>query len=506
MEVDARGHAFSRRRTHQGGPADNGRGRVLPDSLESELEDAVGKFLREHAISPEVAGGRGYFRYTPDDDAAVKEAYASLNRYQRATTTRWAHQEPGIIFWHHAAPGCAHVYAQMRPENPIRTGPPVWHYHPTVPPAKDAVIVYPPEAGPKLAGRPLNKRRIYSAKSMATHITRRHDGVNREDVHSYIPMAKYVFPPGPTKKLTWTDEQGHLRSRAVKDTSVSLAKRLDVHPMALPLIESADRVFYVIEGAIKADAILSQGEAVFSVPSVTLWDPPELAAFAKRYLRQKTVVIVPDMDWHENALVYTQAMLARSFLLALGVERVCIAAPPKEAGQKGVDDFLLAGGDLDDLAVIGRLPQPRQVYWQAVSFRRGDQALRDARVLERLALHAGADGTFAGSLTKLARTLEMNPRAARRAVASLIDSGVIALSAGSLEIHSGFWRGRYFNTGEDWIDRPMIVIPPELRAVDVEPEPLGRWIKWLSNPVLHRTLKHLRRRIQASLEALEEAS
>jgi hypothetical protein len=52
--------------------------------------------------------------------------------------------------------------------------------------------------------------------------------------------AKYVFPTG----------EG--------------ARRLDVHPDAWPRFRDPRRVFFVIEGCIKSDAVFSTGEAVFS--------------------------------------------------------------------------------------------------------------------------------------------------------------------------------------------------------------------------------------------------
>jgi hypothetical protein len=110
------------------------------------------------------------------------------------------------------------------------------------------------------------------------------------------------------------------RHRRVKDRSRSLAKRIDVHPFAVERFETAERVYFGIEGCIKADAILTAiletGEpaTVFSVPSVTLWDARELKRFAMKYLAGKIVIIVPDSDWHENPGVYTQAMLCRQYL------------------------------------------------------------------------------------------------------------------------------------------------------------------------------------------------
>jgi hypothetical protein len=93
---------------------------------------------------------------------------------------------------------------------------------------------------------------------MARHIEKVHRGINDETVHLDENRAKYVFPPGGG------------------------ARRLDQHPQAFIWLATARRVFFAIEGCIKADAIVPAGEAVFSVPSVTLWRAPELGHYTRR--------------------------------------------------------------------------------------------------------------------------------------------------------------------------------------------------------------------------------
>jgi hypothetical protein len=66
--------------------------------------------------------------------------------------------------------------------------------------------------------------------------------------------AKYVFPKGS-----------------------KYAKRIDMHPLAVGLLRDAKRIYFGLEGCIKADAMLSailrsrEKASVLSVPSVTLW-------------------------------------------------------------------------------------------------------------------------------------------------------------------------------------------------------------------------------------------
>lgn len=211
-----------------------------------------------------------------------------------------------------------------------------------------------------------------------------HLGINvpRSDFHYHEPWAKYVFPTAGRIDRTWThdhrvkwhDHEGysdkwiarhvaaehggseaawhgqrheharawdeatpathiarghgaidvdseHLHTSRVKDKNSNLARRLDVHPAAMEKLRTAEVVFFAIEGCMKADAILAKGAAVFSVPSVSLWDCQELKAFVVAYLNGKEVVIVPDADWAANAQVVSQARLCHAALNRYGVAR-----------------------------------------------------------------------------------------------------------------------------------------------------------------------------------------
>jgi hypothetical protein len=142
----------------------------------------------------------------------------------------------------------------------------------------------------------------------------------------------------------------------VKNREVKLAQRLDVHPLAVDKIRRAEVVLFSIEGSLKGDSILSHGGAVFSVPSVGQWNADELEKFAKRYLRDKEVVIVCDADWFEKPEVASQARLCCGALKRFRVvEQVHIAAAPIDPSTKrpyldkggeeikGVDDHLGSG-------------------------------------------------------------------------------------------------------------------------------------------------------------------
>jgi hypothetical protein len=481
-------------------------------------------FFKEHAITPEVGFGRPYVRWTADDPSPVLEAYHWLNRYQRGYMTYLAVQDNGVVIVRHAPPDLdlSHVYAELRPDHPVKTGPSRWHCHPSTPPRAVPVI---PE-GPS-AGKPLSKRQTYTLDAMIRngHIGRDkgeddHAGTNCEDVHKHQPRAKYLFPPAPTKDFSWAHDHSeayagksgrrdahvarwhsgvdvsgrHVHSSKRKDESANYAKRLDVHPLALEKFEQAERVFFVIEGCIKADAVLSTGEAVFSVPSVTLWDAPELPQFIAKHLQGKEVVIVPDADWFEKPAVKRQAILCRSFLRSHGLEKALVAAPPTEGAKdiKGVDDFLAAGNSLDDLVVLDREVDVDYLEWlkrQAPpkilasglklhrplpGSGRRDGRKRSAEVVEALALHANDDGTFSSSLGTLARVVGIHRRRVPRGLDDLLETGAATVDK-PLATQSGVWHGNYYDRALEWVDRPTITVHPDLRAKEGR-RPLGKCV------------------------------
>ncbi len=340
-----------------------------------------------------------------------------------------------------------------------------------------------------------------------------HRGVNVEEVHEHAAMAKYVFPPTPRCDKTWEhDHEEHYRDperrlahiaghhhrgedstgrhehiSRVKDRSLSLAARIDVHPSAIEKLPGARHVFFVIEGCIKADAVLSAGEAVCSVPSVTLWDCAELSAFTAKYLLGRVVVIVPDSDWEDIGAVVTQARLLQT---RLRQDRVLaqIAAPPQPApgvdGKRkkvGVDDFLLGGGSMDDLDVIDRLPSPHLQQFAEDTARRSDQAKRTFDVLWALSMHASRQGEIRVSLRLLSRIMGIPVMRISRGVQDLEELGAISID-GDLSIS----RGRFIGRGQyihqvDWEDMPTFTIREDLRAIDesrrtlADRQPLKTW-------------------------------
>ncbi|MFZ2055926.1 MAG: hypothetical protein WAV54_00765 [Acidimicrobiales bacterium] len=276
------------------------------------------------------------------------------------------------------------------------------------------------------------------------------------------------------------DTEGlHPHTSRVKDKSLNLARRLDVHPLAMDKIRSAEVVFFVIEGCLKADSILAKDAAVFSVPSVSLWDCQELESFAKAYLKDKEVVIVPDADWIDNREVISQARLCHATLDRYGVARVHIAAPPLNwSGYyyrgKGVDDFLgeEGHGKLGELQTLDfYLPENTKMEIDRLLKRctRSDQRSRNETVIRSIAIYAGPNGELPSSLGMVARAMGFGYERSRKAVKQLMDWGALTCEdGGDLSTRRGYWTGEL-----EWSETPAIIIAEQYRAHQAEPLPLG---------------------------------
>ncbi len=415
-------------------------------------------FWESHAVAPEIRAGR--YRRWEDDPAPVREACAGLTYEQRRFMEFLAEQSPGWIIYRHAPPGlpAAPVCPEIRPDRPVTTQR-KRHFHYHGPIAKGQTLKDLPLFTP--SGRPLPDQNRHSVRAMAAHIRKAkesrpitrdgdiwayvdHGGTNCEHVHGHKNYAKYVFP----RKDGWND----------------LARRLDLHPLAVPLLKTAERVFFAIEGCIKADSILSQGEAVFSVPSVTLWRAKELGDFAKCYLGGKLVFIVPDADWFSNQMVITQALFCRSYFRdKLGVN-AHIAAPPMAAKQKGVDDFLANGGSVGKLEVIDWQVPPDNTFLDWLKqYGRDIDPYADAPILRAIALHANDQGQLKTMLNTLALAVNTSPANVIPTILSLVSCGAIEIEGGALSVDRWVYHGRYRDPNLGWVDPPTLTVSPELR-------------------------------------------
>lgn len=414
----------------------------------------IRRILDDREVDPELAAVRHLEYHDLTDVVDADPNYGSLERGQLRFLERAVKTGPGLVMVRHAPPGIGDepsLFAELRPLDPFRAGTRrhnftdkngnLWGHH----------------RGLKKA-LPLGWQDHVDRAEQADD----HRGTNNSRDHQHVVWAKYLFPPGGRQWRGWSDPDGHDHNPASKlhrrdpqpagphmhfarvaDPAVNRAKRLDVHPWAVPLFTNAQVVYLAMESVLKADAILTDilrrkaPASVADFASVTLWDCHELPAFVRRYLRGKTVVLVPDADWEDprkRGAILAQSLFCRTRLEDIARRgafpiRVVVAAPDAKLG-KGVDDYLHADGRLEDMRIVDRqLPRDFDDWRSTAPTFPGRR--RDARVLRLLSLVAAADGTTRMPLATVARRSvdldgkRMDRKAAREALMSLEKSGVI---------------------------------------------------------------------------------
>jgi hypothetical protein len=395
----------------QGSPASplrqpgHGEGSESGDSLPLLYEGV----FSSRAVSSEFRDARGYVEWTTENRDPVREAYKGklgpgrTGSSRCGTMTKYAGQSDGIVMFKHTPPGLdlEDPLPQLRPYNEVvrRTKP---SFHPSERPKLWPIN---PRTGKKLSPKWF---RTFARAVKQGHIdSDYHRGTNDEDVHFEEEMAKYLLAPGKT------------------------GKRLDANPLFSEAdFENSPRVYFILEGNLKADACGTAGGIVFDVPSVTLWDAPELPDFAKRFLRGKEVIIVCDSDWYSNDQVKRQALLCRQFLRDLGVDEAHIAAPPERPGKthkerkQGLDDYLRGGGTLDGLLVLDLEARPRRELGDWIVQHGGKR--RDERALEGFSLLVGEGGKLnLAPLRTMGRFMHCNRSTVKPILERLIECGAV---------------------------------------------------------------------------------
>jgi hypothetical protein len=481
-------------------------------------------FFHDRGILDHIRRARPYIWWTPENPEPARELFADLNPAQRAHIAKMTSQSPGWAITRHVPPllNLPTIYPELRPLKAVKIGGPKTHWHGDGPEPTDFTVIYPkskkfyeemPDWMSLPGSRKMWDRHIERCKkkdgtykdcSAEDH----HHGVNTEAVHWHQKEAKYVFAPSllmdgarvhdhaethkrdPDKRLPHlTKRHGgvevegqHAHEYRTKDLMApAMARRLDVHPLAVNKILRAEVVFFVIEGCLKADAVLSADGAVFSVPSVSLWDAhhdAELKRFAFQYLEGKQVVIVPDADWSENPQVLNQARMCQITLLRMGIFTY-VAAPPatyvdasgNEHDTKGVDDFIAAEGGLEDLLAIDFSGPPRLEDWvrDHATTRRRDVLWRMEQILWDLSVYAGAEGIVTPTIRTLCRVMGVPRSTLSDHLRRFRDIGAITYT-GSLDTQHNWWTGI---DDDDWKNKPHIELISALRSEIPKKKPLG---------------------------------
>jgi hypothetical protein len=413
-------------------------------------------FFAEHGISPQL-GARHLRRWEGKDKEPIRSAYQDESKDRRDWWARIAERTDGWVMNAYAPPGLGltPILAQLRPDDPVATeGITAWDWelHPTKRLHPNARPVIPecitregvPVWSSRLDGR-TSRARAYKRAKMSGHVDRKAKDAPRHLAELNGPFAPIVHGGHDDGHSGSNCEYVHAHQDVAKYMLNRDGKRVNMYPEAVSRFGAADVVYLILEGKLKHLACLTYiiehdlRAACVDVASVTLWNCPELVAVALRYLVGKTVVIVADADGHDNPNVMQQSFLLERQLASLGISAV-VALPPDDRDArgellcKGLDDYLAAGGRLEDLVVYGRQMSNRAVV---------NAALREADIAEadmgRLAEAVELLAYFAFERKKKVFHLD-GPPTERIIPEGRLKMGLDALEAIAQAIGSDRWR------------------------------------------------------------------
>lgn len=379
-------------------------------------------FFETHAVDEEVAAERPYVRFEKGTWIHVKEADPLI----KETWLRWiALQTGGLAMLKHPVPidGLRPVLTQVRPDRAIKV--------------RDGWSTPPQYRMAKYLFQSKEREKWSHNHAVKPHKTEK--------------AFKRQHPFGDEEG--WHEHEGHRPDPEAESAEI----RLDMHPRSEWLLPQVSRVFFALEGVIKADAILSQWECVFDVPSVSMWRAPELEEFAEQ-LQGKDVYVVPDADWVDNPMVALQAWDCRDNLRGYGLNAQVVTweledghppfaerserkkqglpeCPNTDSCVKGIDDLLFHRRSLDALRVIEREPSQAFIAWRFKRLEetenlsaRGQQGGRnEVECLRWLALHADDQGRVVKAAEAIARHLCVDETTAHRVVKRLLKMEVITV-------------------------------------------------------------------------------
>lgn len=148
------------------------------------------------------------------------------------------------------------------------------------------------------------------------------------------------------------------------------AVQLDVHPFHRDKSIDPTIPLWIVEGVKKADCLTSHlpdgprnGPMVVAIPGVYNWRTrtQALGDWEDIVLRGREVFICFDADARRNRMVAEAMRRFGNWLRSKGVAKVVYVLPPGEVNGKevkGVDDFVAAGGRLEDMEYGKRPPTP----------------------------------------------------------------------------------------------------------------------------------------------------
>jgi hypothetical protein len=173
----------------------------------------------------------------------------------------------------------------------------------------------------------------------------------------YTPTGEVSYQLKPDKPRTAHNKTVKYETRAGHDIT------LDVHPTNYARLLQSNEAFHVIEGIKKADCAATCGRLAVGLSGVWNWGkkrkrggakygrPELLGDWDAIPLEGRTVYICFDADYRDKQNV-ALAMLRLAERLSERGARVYIASLP--GPEKGLDDYVVAGGGLDTLEKAAR--------------------------------------------------------------------------------------------------------------------------------------------------------
>src|SRR5215217_2910130 len=148
------------------------------------------------------------------------------------------------------------------------------------------------------------------------------------------------------------------RGKPVKyETPAGASMALDVHPFCRDQLGDPKTPLFITEGVKKGDALASSG--LCAVALIGVWNfrgtnehggKTALSDWEYVAFNSRRVYIVFDSDVMEKSEVHAALSRLKAFLESRGAAVSLIYLPPGDSGAKqGVDDYLAAGGTVDDL-------------------------------------------------------------------------------------------------------------------------------------------------------------
>ncbi|MDP8951872.1 MAG: DUF3854 domain-containing protein, partial [Actinomycetota bacterium] len=128
---------------------------------------------------------------------------------------------------------------------------------------------------------------------------------------------------------------------------------LSVHPWTADEARTGTGTLWLPEGITRMYALAERGIAAVSYAGAWTWqkDGEPLACFDSLNLDGRLVLDVPDADYRINANVQKATALRVAFLEGMGAQVLVVNVPEVDGDEHaGLDDYIAAGGDLDELA------------------------------------------------------------------------------------------------------------------------------------------------------------